>query len=304
LGMALFAGFVCPVAVLIAKRFIFGTPFGADDLVFLLIVTVPILPAFCCACVLKNGTVYAVLWAFPILAAGAFGAFSAEGLLNAGVLDLAASWFHRFPSMNTYLFLWSIAFGWLSVFCIAVLPVLYAASQSYRLFRREAQDNIFAIARSLLPLAIVAFLCGYLSKVPFALAYRSSIQIEAASHGAHRAIAKMQLDVAKLDAAHPLQFTPEDLARVSPPSDFARAWLPKSIIDVTPRTTNSLWLATHPGYSEYVTTVHFQSGWSCTVYGENYFNCQLAGSTYGNPVGPEGFFDPNLRRIKENAKEE
>ena len=191
------------------------------------------------------------------------------------------------PSYNSNVVLFDIAFGQFWLIWVLVPAVLFGVFQSYRLFRREAQDSILSMARNLLPIVIVAFLGGVVSRVPNVVMSRSFVQMRNTTHEIEVAIAKMRLDVSKLDAAHPLQFTPEDLAKFSPPSDVARHWLSGSSFEVGPQTTNLAWLRVHPRHAEYIITTHFGNGWDCKNYGGVWNNCSSKdGGQFGNVSRP------------------
>ena len=59
---------------------------------------------------------------------------------------------------------------------ILVPTLLYAVIQSYRLFRAQLQDRALSVVRSLLPLAMMAFLCSFSSLAFYAFVGRARNQ--------------------------------------------------------------------------------------------------------------------------------
>jgi hypothetical protein len=116
---------------------------------------------------------------------------------------------------------------------ILVPTMLYAVIQSYRLFRAEARDRAWSVVRSLLPLALTAFLCNIFIFAVYTFAAQARDQSMVAFFETLQAIQKIQLRAAKLDAAHPLQLTVEDLAKASPLSKSTRRWLGNSHITLS-----------------------------------------------------------------------
>ena len=133
-----------------------------------------------------------------------------------------------------------------------------------------------SVIRYLLPLALVAFLCSFSLAAFVAFVDHAKQQMWTLFRETHEAIEKIQPGTAKLDAAHPLQLTVEDLAKASPLSERTRRWLGNSSITVAPDKP-------HPGryccwgnsrgttfvpdkaYSWYLATIHLPSGSNCTV---------------------------------------
>jgi hypothetical protein len=114
---------------------------------------------------------------------------------------------------------------------ILVPMLLYAVVQSYRLFRAPLQQRALSVVRSLLPLAMLAFLCSFSSLSFYAFVGQAAQNpIGTAVLETMRAIQKVQSGVGKLDAAHPLQLTVEDLAKASPISKRTRRLLGNSHI--------------------------------------------------------------------------
>ena len=185
LCMALFAGFVgawlLPVLIegrslLISSNVWDGGHFGSIFLIAALLLT---FAAFWCACAV-NGTVRAVLWVFPVMIAlylaGEFGKWAGPALTNV--------FFSRFDPFANVKFAQTVSRFGSNVFIrlidaasdnmtdsvqaalvlnatILVPTLLYAVIQSYRLFRAQLQDRALSVVRSLLPLAMTAFLCNF-----------------------------------------------------------------------------------------------------------------------------------------------
>ncbi len=260
LVMAMSTGFVCavllPALVMIAGGSIFGSPFmyaPKEMLGWLLTVLLLSFASFWCACAV-NGTVRAALWAVPavgaLFLASRCGDWVALHLsqTTGTLLDLVISWFHLSPF---YAVPSRPNMTW-----VAVPILLFAVIQSYRLFRTQREDSILSMIRCLLPLAIVAFLCGF--------------SLEASGFGApsrwqpfsetHEAIEKLQPGITKLGAARPLQLTVEDLAKASPLSELTRRWLRNSNITIAP----------DQAHSGYFATIHLANGLDCRLAVRHY----------------------------------
>jgi len=114
---------------------------------------------------------------------------------------------------------------------IILVPVLLCAViQSYRLFRAEVRHPALSVVRSLVPLAVLAFLCSSLSLAFENFLSRPRNQKMSAFFEIIEAIEKFQSGVPNLDAAHPLQLTVEDLAKAYPLSKSTRRLLDDSHI--------------------------------------------------------------------------
>ncbi len=254
LCVALFAGWVGAglLPLLIAGRILFGAPrilvdvhFGMDWLFVVLILT---FASFWCACAV-NGTVRAVLWVIPVMIALYFaaelGKWAGPALTNLFFANFDPfanlKFAHAVSSMfETFLVsrsaFWEFFYnrGYLVPMAWAVLvPTLFlAVIQSYRLFRAQLQDSALSLVRNLLPLAVVTFLCSFSLMAFFSFVVRVRNQKSIALFETIDAIQKIQAGGAKLDAAHPLQLTVEDLAKASPLSKSTRRVLGNSYITV------------------------------------------------------------------------
>ena len=139
------------------------------DLASLPLVLVAGLSAFWCACAV-TGAVRAALWTVPalgaVILAAASGIRLGEGLGNAGILDFIVTKLHPAPLSDGTLSM-APQLAWL-----VVATLVIALVQSYRVFRIQSKDSIPSVLRYLLPVAIVAFLCGAFLGVSSAFLYR------------------------------------------------------------------------------------------------------------------------------------
>ncbi len=252
LCMALFAGFIGAglVPLLIAGRLwgpLADMHVGQDLLVGAVLLT---FAAFWCACAVK-GTVPAVLWVLPVTIAvyfaGELGKWAGHGLTNLFLsrfdpfadVQFAAAVSHLksnaiFRLIDAALFSNSAQAAFVPIIMILAPTLLYAVIQSYRLFRVPLQARALSVVRILLPLAIITFLCTLSAMATYSFVYRgcwdpkSTALIETI-----QAIQKFQSGVGKLDAAHPLQLTVEDLAKASTLSKSTRRLLGNSHITLS-----------------------------------------------------------------------
>jgi hypothetical protein len=257
LCMALVAGFLGAglVPLLIAGRLVGSSHMladvhvGRDLLVGAVLLT---FAAFWCACAV-NGTVRAVLWVFPVMIGLYFavelGKWAGPALTNlffsrfdlyanvkfaTAVSRLTSTSFFKLilaASINTT----NSAQAALVLATIILVPTLpYAVVQSYRLFRAQVQARALSVVRSLLPLATLAFLCSFASLAFYTFVDRAAWAALdprwIALPETIEALQKIQSRAAKLDAAHPLQLTVEDLAKASTLSKSTRRFLGDSHI--------------------------------------------------------------------------
>jgi len=215
-----------------------------------------------------------------LLLAGRFGDWVARGLM-----DLVAS---RLDPFADFTFTNAVSnLEWygrdatpMLVATLLLVPTsLFAVLQSYRLFRTQLQDSALTVGRCLLPLAIVASLCGFSLGAFDAFVVQAREQMWTMFHETHEAIVKIQPGTTKLDAAHPLQLTGEELAKASPLSERTRRWLANSTITVGPDqphpgasgryccggNSRSVTFAPDNAYSWYLATIRLPGGSSCTV---------------------------------------
>jgi len=251
LCMALFAGFVGAglVPLLIAGRLLGSSHMLADVHVGRDLLVGAVLlsfAAFWCACAV-NGTVRAVLWVLPVMIALYF-AGELGKWVGPVLTDLFFSRFDPFANLkfakavnsilDPELFYtfgdvdWASRYGYnLARLAFLWLPtLLLAAGQSYRLFRAEVRESALSLVRNLLPLAMVAFLCSFSLLAFFSFVGRAGDQKLIALFETIQAVETIQSGAAKLDAAHPLQLTVEDLAKASSLSKSTRRLLGNSHI--------------------------------------------------------------------------
>jgi hypothetical protein len=257
LCMALFAGFTGAglVPLLIAGRVLDPSHMfadvhvGRDLLVGAVLLT---FAAFWCACAVK-GTVPAVLWAIPVMIAlyfaVEFGKWAGPALTNL--------FFSRFDPFSNVKFADAVArFSSTAFFkliheasnnmtdsahaalvltTIVLVPtLLYAVVQSYRLFRAPLQQRALSVVRGLLQLAMTAFLCSFLSLAFYTVVSKAAQDPKwTALFETTEAIQIFQSRVGKLDAAHPLQLTVDDLAKASALSKSTRRFLGDSHITLS-----------------------------------------------------------------------
>jgi hypothetical protein len=246
---ALFAGFLGAglLPPLIAGRLFRTCHLDVDLGIWLLGVAFLSLASFWCACA-ANGTVRAVLWVLPVVialgTASEFGGQAGDKLMNLFVSRFDPFANFRFTTAVVSMFETSatlrfvIGLGFDRGFATPALTFslapayLLAVIQSFRLFRSQVQANAPSLVRTLLPLAVVAFLCSF-SLVAFsdfvsnAFGRRNTALFEAG-----QAIGK--IDRGGLDATQPLQLTVEDLAKASPLSEHTRRWLRGSRVTIVP----------------------------------------------------------------------
>ena len=251
LCMALFAGFVGAglVPLLINGRSmgpLEDVHMGRNLLVGAVLLT---FAAFWCACAVK-GTVPAVLWTLPAMIALYYavelGKWAGHGLTNLffsrfdplanvkfahAVSHFRSNAFFKLIDAASTNMTDSVQASLVLTIIILVPTLLYAVIQSYRLFRAPLQQRALSVVRSLLPLAMLAFLCGFSSLTFYAFVGQAAQNpIGTAVLETMQAIQKFQSGVGKLDAAHPLQLTVEDLAKASPISKRTRRLLGNSHI--------------------------------------------------------------------------
>ena len=268
---ALFASFVgaALLPALIARKFLFvpssifvpGRILGGSrmlvaehsGLFFVLGVVLLTFAAFWCACSVK-GTVRAVLWVFPVMItlylASDFGERVGREIIDLYVL--------RFNPFDDFKFTTEVTGGilsfgissyrfftlsWHEIFTMYAALMLtlqwgptsiLAVFQSYRLFRVEIQDRAHSLARNLLPLATLAFLCS-LSLAAYGTFVMEAWQQQSTFiRETFQAIEKIQPGAVMLEATRPLQLTERDLAKAFPLSEHTRHWLSNSYVTIVP----------------------------------------------------------------------
>jgi hypothetical protein len=257
LGMALFAGFVCAalVPLLIARRLmapLSDVHVGRDLLVGAALLT---FAAFWCASGVK-GTVPAVLWALPVMVALYFavelGKWAGPALTNlflsrfdpfanvkfaAAVSHLRSNAFFKLIEAASTNMTDSVQAAFVLTIIMLVPALLYAVIQSYRMFRAQIQDRVLSVVRSLLPLAVLAFLCSFSSLAFYTFvgqaAWAALDPRWIALTETIGALQKIQSGGAKPAAAHPLELAVEDLAKASTLSKSTRRLLGDSHITLS-----------------------------------------------------------------------
>jgi len=257
LCMALFAGFTGAglVPLLIAGRLLgwshtlADVHVGRDLLVGAVLLT---FAAFWCACAVK-GTVPAVGWTLPVMVAlylavelgkwagpaltnlflSRFDPFANVKLAHA-VSRFGSNAFFRLTDAASNNSTDSVQAAFVLTTIILVPTLLYALFQSYRLFQARVQERALSVVKSLLPLAVLAFLCSFASLAFYTFVGRAAWAAVdprwIALTETIGALQKIQSGVAKLDAAHPLELTVEDLAKASTLSKSTRRLLGDSHI--------------------------------------------------------------------------
>jgi len=289
LCMALFAGFVgAGLAPLLIAGRIMGpladVHVGRNLLVAAVLLT---FAAFWCACAVK-GTVPAVLWALPVMIA----VYGAVELGKWAGPALANLFFSRFDPFGNVKFAHAVSHFTATAFfkliqaastnmtdsvqaafvltAIVLVPtLLYAVIQSYRLFRARVQDRVLSVVRSLLPLAVIAFLCSFASMAFYTFVGQAAQDPKwTALVDTVGAIQNLQFSAAKLDAAHPLHLTVDDLAKASTLSKRTRRLLGDSHITITLRLDGQFGCAVNSrpdnlssrGHTRYSATIPLRDG--------------------------------------------
>lgn len=254
LCMALIAGFTGAgvVPLLFARRLLGSSNMladvhvGRDLLVGAVLLT---LAAFWCACAVK-GTVAAVIWTLPVMnaiyCALAVGKWAGPLLTNhflsrfdpfanvktaAAVSSFSSNAFFKLIQAASTNMTDSAQAALVLTTLILVPTLLYAVVQSYRLFRAPLQKRALSVVRSLLPLAMLAFVCSFFSLTFYTFVSQAAQDPKwTALLETVGAIQNIQFKAAKLDAAHPLHLTVEDLAKASTLSKRTRRLLGDSHI--------------------------------------------------------------------------
>ena len=292
LYMALFAGVVGAglLPMLIAGK-LFGSSRSLADIhlgvVWLFAVLLLTFAAFWCACA-ANGTVRAVQWVIPamlVLSA----VFSLSEWAGEGLTDLIISRFDPFADFkfteavisgvqSSQIFdfvvfgMWSYRYFTPFVVLVLVPILILAIIQSYRMFRTQPQGSLRSVARNLLPLALLIFLCNFPLTAFDNFVFRAWDQEMTAQWQTLRAVEKIRPNAAQLDAAHPLQLSVEDLAKASPLSEPTVRWLRGSRITVVPLQNVTDQIFQLPFYGDvpvppsqrYLTTIRIAGGAHCT----------------------------------------
>jgi hypothetical protein len=248
------------------------------------------LPAFWCACAV-NGTVRAAAWTVPVVAIfmfspafgnllGRFGESDSSAVIHRIVLSA-----HALPVSNIQL---------LNLFdpgpVLFIGPgLVFAVFQSYYLFRVERPDGIRAVVQPLIPVCLVAFLCALPSGLVRTYVFELESQQFTVVKEVGRAVSQLSLDPAKLDAAHPLPISSQELNRVSPLSEVTQTWLRDATVSVSPKPEptghpfrfrffqNGEW---HESKAQITANIQFANGLECRAY-DVFMNCGRPGELRG-----------------------
>ncbi len=268
LGVGLFTALVCALPVLgIVKAMGLGLNDYPDLRETTAAVLLVSLAAFWCACA-AGATIRAILWVCPVvfLLRGAAAISMFVPISSDDLVGYIISRFHPYPIsgpigeiIGSPFILW-VAIPVLAV-CVAI--------QSYRMFRTQSVESR-PVLRSLLPLLAFAFLCGYAVRLLNELAFIPYGQGRQVMSELHAAVTKLNVDLSKLDAAHPLEISPADLEKAVALSDLTRRWLRGSRITVEPnkgtRFIRTDAAKARMNFSPYSTTLHLPNEWEATAY--------------------------------------
>jgi len=232
------------------------------------------IPAFWSACAV-NGTVRASLLTFPIV--GLAGAAGTIGYLL-GILppfgklnDFLLTTFHPYPFSGSFVSLQDHHFPGAFLVISSALPFILSAPvlvvavlQSYRLFRRDMTNQEALALRNFVPLLIVSLLAGTSISVARDFLFRPTAQQQLVLNEVHDGVVKLYIDNAPLDATHPLQVNPEELAKTTPLSTVTRNWLRGATVAVYPMDPA---VKIGPKASPYYVSILFSTGRECRTAG-------------------------------------
>jgi hypothetical protein len=153
-----------------------------------------------------------------------------------------------------------------------IVPALvFAVFQSYYLFRVERPDGIRAVVRPLIPVCLVAFLCALPSGLVRTFVFEIENQQFTVVKEVGRAVSQLQLDPSKLDAAHPLPVSSQELNRVSPLSEVTQTWLRNATVSVSPKPTDRSFRffrneKRQESTAQIAANIQFANGLECRAY--------------------------------------
>jgi fumarate reductase subunit D len=276
--------------MLVARRLIASSHIFVDfrlGTIWLLLVLLLTFAAFWCAFA-ANGTVRAVIWAVPVLLilglANQFGDWAGRELTGLVIsrfnlladfkfTNAVVSRFHNSGFLQFVVWGGGYYFQYITPMLVFILvpTLLLAVIQSFRLFRAQLQGSTLSVLRNLWPLAMLVFLCSFPLSAVSTFVYHALNEVWRAEFETLRAIEKIHPDAAKLDAAHPLRLTVDDLARVSPLSEQTRRWLGNSPVTIAPHKMPlglNWWggnlKSSPPAFlQDYLVTVHFAGSSVC-----------------------------------------
>jgi hypothetical protein len=274
------ASLVCASLVIAAAYFTLGPEFlsaveafggGPDPFMFAAALLTTTLVAFWCSCAV-DGTIRAAAWTLPLLlligsAAGA-GAYVIALASSDGLIRQIVLYAHPVPPLRRL-----VAFGF-ATFDVPswfVPAFALAVFQSYRFFRKERPESR-SVLQHLIPLCVLVFLCSLLPVGLITTIEEIYRQQSTVLNEMKVAIPRVPFDVSKLDAAHPLRVTVEDLSKVHPLSIIARSWLKSASITIYPIQPNPVFRTWKNGIlqepqEKYATRLLFSNGVECRLYG-------------------------------------
>jgi hypothetical protein len=258
----------------------FGRDRGLSSLAGLPLLT---FAAFWCATGV-NGTVRAVFWCLPavaaVLVAYDSGMSLAMGDRAVEVVRTVTEAVHPFPFSSGFevaasRLLWSDRSVVIPALWVISWLVPLAAMQSYRLFRSEIREGLRPLIRQVLVLAGMGFLCGFLQIVP------------AAANGAmHNNTVMALMEVARGVAAMP---NPPSAVTVAL-SDRTLAWLASDRLVIRPKSEVVKDSVYDPlDEARYLITAELNGGWKC-VFADTLFDDRYGVGRMGVPRGANYLF--------------
>ena len=260
---------------------------GARDLSFFLSsILMLTFSAFCCACAV-NGTVRAAVWTVPALmvfsVAVNLGPFIARLGAPRRMMQPLVLAVHAYPGSELGVRLSGTIERWF-------IPIVaaFAVFQSYRLFRVERPDSMRAALRPLMQVCLVGLLYTLVNGLGWDFVTEIGRQEFIVMLGeVGRAVDKLEIDPATLDAAHPQPISLEDLSSVYPLSNVARTWLRNASISVAPplKLGGGLYWLSRNGWGgqgpkpKLSANIRLSNGWNCQAYGEG-GNCKAPGAQH------------------------
>jgi hypothetical protein len=233
---------------------------------WLLVVLALTFAAFWCASAV-DGTVAAVLWVIPVVCvlgcAVYFAQVLATGIVNPDwgpkpfeylgsdawlvYVSQSRQVLNLFGNLRFDWWVARITFRHIRVFSSPENPILYGAIaggpalilalvQSYRLFRTRTSAGARLALRSLLPMVLLVFLCGFFFTALYTFWWRAALQLNHFNAVTGNAIEEAIPDAARPHPAGPLQLTVDDVAKAWrwPLEESTRHWLTGARITVTP----------------------------------------------------------------------
>jgi hypothetical protein len=284
------ASLVCAWIVIAAAHFTLGPVFqswlktGPEPFLFVAVFLSATLAAFWCACAV-DGTIRAAAWTLPLLllvdsAAGA-GAYTIVLASSGDLIRRIVLYVHPFPASRG---LDAIAFESFSAPVGFVPAFALAVFQSYRFFKRERPESNRSVLPHLIPLFALIFLSSLFTVGLITCVHEIHWQESTVLNELKEMMPQVHIDVSKLDAAHPLQVTVEDLGKVHALSVFGRSWLKSASISIYPMQPNPIFGTWKNGnlqvpQDKYATRLLFSNGFECRLY-SNLTACRAPGVWY------------------------